>query len=54
MKAKCYICGKKVNPKTANAIYAQNGLRYYCKNRDCHERFIEDAGESPCNMEEGV
>ena len=47
MKSKCYICDEPVDPKSANAIYSHVGERYYCKNEDCQERFIEDAGEMP-------
>ena len=45
---KCFICGETVDPKNANGIYNQYGHNYYCKDKDCQERFIENAGDPPC------
>lgn len=47
MKPRCWICDKKINTSNANGIYTKGGLRYYCKDKECQERFIEDAGEAP-------
>lgn len=46
---KCCICGAWV--KNANGIYVKYGHKYYCKKKECQERFIEDAGDLPENNE---
>jgi hypothetical protein len=35
MKAKCYICEREVDRKSANGIICRGGIRYYCKQEDC-------------------
>ena len=47
MIVKCWICRKEINPKEANGIYTRYGHRYYCKDPECQERFMEDAGDPP-------
>ena len=44
---KCWVCRKEIDPKKVNGIYTKYGIHYYCKNEDCQERFIEDAGDPP-------
>ena len=44
----CHICGEEVDPKKVNGIYGPYGHNYYCKDPLCQERFIEDAGDPPC------
>lgn len=48
---KCWICGKDVKDKEVNGIY-RNGLKLYCKKKDCQKRFIEDAGDPPDEPDE--
>ena len=47
---KCCICGTLV--KDGNAILKKLGLQYYCKKKECQERFIEDAGDLPEDYDE--
>lgn len=44
-KVKCCVCGELV--KRGNSIYKKYVSVYYCKKKECQERFIEDAGERP-------
>ncbi len=51
---KCWICNQEIIPKKANAIYSHSSLRYYCKDKDCQKRFIEDAGDPPPEPEDYI
>ena len=44
--AKCSVCGELKPTSKMNGIY-RYGLKYYCKHKDCQERFYEDAGNPP-------
>lgn len=44
---KCWACGEEKSPEECNKIYGSSGLHYYCVDKDCHQRFIEDAGDPP-------
>lgn len=44
---KCSSCGEFVSAQRVNGVYRKGGLRYYCHDKECQERFHEDAGEQP-------
>lgn len=52
-KVKCHVCGEEIDPKKSNGIYRQYDHPYYCKDKKCQERFIEDAGDPPMDEDEG-
>ena len=49
---KCWICDQEIIPKKANGIYVHRTHRYYCKDKDCQKRFIEDAGDPSLESDE--
>lgn len=51
-KVKCCVCGKEIDHNKSNGIYRQGGHDYYCKDKICQERFIENAGDPPMDEEE--